>query len=328
MKVGLSLPHFGADLIKRDVLQVAVDAESAGFDSLWLRDHIFLAPKVPGTDGTPTYDSVTTITAVSARTSRITIGTAALIPLRHPVMMAQISATLVHLFGSRFIWGVGSGNSEREFASIGLGGRNRAADVLASINVMRALWSGREVSWDDEQYRFDPITLTPRLHERPVPFWYCANNPKSARLAAQVCDGWLPGRVNLPTLRKRIESIDALVAEDGRPRPTIGTMPYVSVAGTREAAVARVDVGGLLEQANHARFWVKPESGSFASVDDLDGMLMCGTPEQIIEQCAALAQAGVEHVVFDLRQGFSAWDEQFDLLADTVLPAVHAMGAQ
>lgn len=322
MRVGLTIPHFGPAVAEGAALKYAAEAETAGFDSLWLRDHLFIPPKSGSGDGTPLLDSLTTITAIAARTSRITLGTSALIPLRHPITLAQLSATLVTLFGPRFVWGVGSGNSEREFAALGLGGRNRAADVISTIGAARALWQRTGVSWHDECYDFDDVTITPRLEHTPVPFWYCANNPKSARLAAELCDGWLPGRVNLATVRKRVETIDAMVAENGRPRPTIGVVPYTTVGRTAEQALAGIDVEPLLTAANRGRFWVTPPSGRFETIDDLAGMLLHGTPEDIVAQCRDLAEVGVGHVVFDLRLVFANWRQQFDLLAEQVLGPV------
>lgn len=324
MDCGLLLPHFGERLTDRDVVGSARDAEAAGFDSVWVRDHIFLRGSGEGAAGPPCYDSMTVVAAVAATTSTVRIGTAALIPLRPAVQMAQISATLVNMFGPRFVWGVGSGNNEREFESIGRGGQDRAALVLSSMAAMRELWRSKDVTWHDGLVDFDHVTLNPRPVE-PVPFWYCANNPKSARLAATVCDGWMPGRVNLPTLVERVRTIEKMTSENGRQRPVIGVVPATTVARTREAALDRIAIGPLLDVANRMRFWVKPPSGTFESVDDLPGMLLHGTPDDIVEQCADLRTAGVDHVVFDLRLAFADWDAQVEMLAADVVPRVAAL---
>jgi alkanesulfonate monooxygenase SsuD/methylene tetrahydromethanopterin reductase-like flavin-dependent oxidoreductase (luciferase family) len=105
-----------------------------------------------------------------------------------------------------------------------------------------------------------------------------------------------------------------------RPPLSIGIVPSASVDTSRERALARVNVGGLLTWANKARFWERPASGSFADVSDLEGILLHGTPDDITAQCLRLRDAGVDHVVFDFRMSFGRWEEQIELIGTDVLP--------
>jgi alkanesulfonate monooxygenase SsuD/methylene tetrahydromethanopterin reductase-like flavin-dependent oxidoreductase (luciferase family) len=65
---------------------------------------------------------------------------------------------------------------------------------------------------------------------------------------------------------------------------------------------------------------VKPASGRFETIDDLEGMLLYGTPEHIVDQVGRLREAGADHIVFDMRLTFGRWQEQIDLLGREVLP--------
>ena len=132
----------------------------------------------------------------------------------------------------------------------------------------------------------------------------------------------MPGRLNLATLTVRASTLRELSAEAGRATPRIGIVPPTVVAEKRAEALAVANVTGLAAWANKARFWVKPPSGRFESLQDLRGALLAGDGGDILEGCAALGEAGADLVVFDFRMAFERYLEQMELLAATVLPAL------
>ncbi len=322
MKFGLLLPHFGPHVDPGRILAGAVRAEALGFDSVWVRDHLFLTPGRAGGEGEPDFlEALTVLAAVGASTSRLRLGTAALVPLRHPLIAASTVATLTQLVGPRVVLGVGGGSTDREFEVIGLGGASRLDLVLSSMAIMRRAWTGEAFSWSDAAYRFDEVAIRPRPAGGTVPFWYCGNTPRAARVAGELCEGWLPGRISLATLERRVATLAETAREYGRPRPVVGTVPATSIARNRAAALRDVDLAPLYRTANAARYWVSPKSGQFSTLDDLEGLLLWGTPEDVVGQCRRLEAAGVEQLVFDCRLSFGRWEEQMQLLADEVLPA-------
>ena len=153
-----------------------------------------------------------------------------------------------------------------------------------------------------------------------MPFWYCGATPRSARLAVEFCDGWMPGRISLGTMAKRIEVIEEMSAQQGKKRPTIAVIPPTSIEATREEALKDVNIPGLLAWANKAKFAVKPPSGQFETVEDLEGQLIAGNPDEAVAECKKFEALGVEHVVFDFRFKFDKWYEQIELLGSEVLP--------
>lgn len=321
MRFGLLLPHFGEHADPDKIIAGARRAESLGFDSVWVRDHLVFEPhgEFEKPDAT-FYEALTVLTAVGAATERITLGTGALIPFRHPLHTAQVAATMTRFFGPRLILGVGSGNFDHEFDAVGLGGVPRPELVQDNIRIMRRIWTGQRVGWDKPPYRFADVTIEPPPVGGPVPLWYCGATPKSARIAAGLCDGWLPGRISLDTLSARVATLRETAAANGRSRPYVGVIPTTSVAGTRGEALSRVNVDGLLAWANQSRYWVKPPSGRFSTVADLGGVLVHGTPDDVLGQCTALREVGVDHVVFDFRLSFPLWEEQMELVGTQVLP--------
>ena len=321
MKFGLLLPHFGEHASRNNLLEGSKRAEELGFDSVWVRDHLIFEPhgEMEKPDRT-FYDALTTLTAIGAITERIELGTGSLIPFRHPLHTALLASTMTQLIGPRLIIGMGAGTYNHEFAAIGWGDRDRVELVRENAEIMRLVATGKEVSYKGKYFQFENVAIEPKPVGGPVPFWYCGATPRSARLAAEFGDGWLPGRISLATLRERVRVIEDRTSAAGKPRPTIGVIPPTSIESTREKALEDVNVPGLLAWANKAKFTVKPPSGKFESVEDLEGQLIVGNPDEAAAEVRRFASAGVDHLVFDFRFKFGRWFQQLELLGKHVLP--------
>lgn len=321
MRTGLLLPHFGEHANAEKIVKGSQLAEQLGFDSVWVRDHLLFEPHGEfEKPNTTFFEALTTLSAIGASTEKLTLGTGALIPFRHPLVLAQTIATMVEFFGERIILGMGSGNFDHEFEAVDLGGVPRPDLVIDNFKILRRMWSEEGVDWEKEPFSFSGASQSPRPGADAVPLWYCGTTPKSARLAAEFGNGFLPGRIGIATLRKRVALLREQAALHQRPMSTVGIIPTASVARTREEALARVNVPGLLQWANNAPFWVKPESGRFETVDDLAGVLIYGTPDDIVEQALELKEAGLDHLAFDFRLSFPEWEDQMQLLGEEVLP--------
>ena len=327
-KYGLLLPHFGEHADKGKLLEGSKLAEDLGFDSVWVRDHLVFEPHGEFEKANRDfYDPLVTLTAIGAVTERIELGTGSLIPYRHPLQTALVGATMTQLFGPRVIFGMGAGTFDHEFEAVGLGGIFRPDLVRSQAHVLRKVWTENDVSYSDEFYSFENITIEPKPVGGPIPYWYCGNTPASARRAVDHCDGWMPGRITLPTFRKRVETITELAEQEGKKRPTIAVIPPTSVEEDAERAWSYINVPGLLDWANNGpggRFWVKPESGKFETVDDLEGSVIAGTPDDAVRECKKFEEAGNEHLVFDFRFKFDRWFEQIELIGKEVLPKLRA----
>jgi len=321
MKFGLLLPHFGEHASKDNLLRGAQRAEELGFDSVWVRDHLAFEPH--GEMEKPDrsfYDALTTLTAIGAVTSRIELGTGSLIPFRHPLLTALMAGTMTQLLGPRLILGFGAGTFDHEFEAIGWGDRDRVELVRSNAKIFERVFAENNVTYSDDNFSFNDITIEPKPVGGKIPFWYCGATPRSARLAVEFCDGWMPGRISLATMDKRIQNMRELSAEQGKKMPTVAVIPPTSIEGTREEALRDVNIPGLLAWANKAKYTVKPPSGSFETVDDLEGQLIAGSPDEAVEQVKKFADSGVEHLVFDFRFKFDRWFEQIELLGHEVLP--------
>ncbi|MDH5504073.1 MAG: LLM class flavin-dependent oxidoreductase, partial [Acidimicrobiia bacterium] len=260
MKFGLLLPHFGEYADKDAILDGARLAEGLGFDSVWVRDHLLFEPHGEfESAATDFYEPLTVLTAVGAVTEQITLGTATLIPYRHPLVTAFTLASMTHLFGDRIIAGWGAGTFDHEFDAVGMGGIFRPELVESNARIFEKVWAEDNVTYSDDHFSFENVNLYPKPTGK-IPFWYGGATPASARRAAEYCDGWMPGRITLKTIEKRVAAMAGLVAENGRPMPTVGVVPPTTIATTEAEAWAGTSVEGLLKWANdRGKWWVKPE---------------------------------------------------------------------
>jgi probable F420-dependent oxidoreductase len=184
---GICLANIGSYSDPRVSIEVARAAEAAGWEALFVWDHLAFAW------GSPSADPWVVLAAVAATTSTIRIGTAVTpVARRRPQVLAQTVASLDVLSGGRVIFGVGLGGSRSEFSKFGeeSDDRARAERLDEGLGVLRALWSGGEVTHAGAHYTVDRVALAPRPVQEDVPIWIGGNRPASLRRAAR-WDGWI-----------------------------------------------------------------------------------------------------------------------------------------
>ncbi|RMF84279.1 MAG: LLM class flavin-dependent oxidoreductase, partial [Nitrospinota bacterium] len=139
-----------------EILSLAEQAETLGYDSFWTGDHIAFH--------TPILDSLTLLAMVAARTRRLIVGTAVyLLPLRHPTVAAKITASLDYLSGGRFIFGVGvGGENPKEFEACGVPVRERGRRTDEGIEIVKKLWTESHVTYQGKYFQFSDVTLEPK----------------------------------------------------------------------------------------------------------------------------------------------------------------------
>jgi probable F420-dependent oxidoreductase len=322
LQFGLLLPHFCEHASLASCLEGAQRAEAYGFDSVWVRDHLVFEPHgIEGTDNTH-IEGLLTLSAVAAATKRISLGTSMVICHRHPIHLAQSFAGLSVISRGRIIMGMGLGGFPHEFAAAGYptGLHERADLVRSNVQICRRLWSGENLSYKDGYFDFRDVALKP-TPSKPIPIWYGGGTPAACRRAVEYCDGWMPARTTLATFTKLIDYIRELCRQAGKPMLSTAVMPFTSVGRDCAMALETIDVESLIVEANKFPTWVKPAGGCFAKLDDIRGLILAGTPADIVRETRAYQAAGVDHIVYDLRFRFADWLEQIELLGKEVLPA-------
>jgi len=188
---------------------IARHAEELGFEGLMGADHALypqeMAPDYPySPTGRPpqTADSEypdmwTSCAAMAAVTTRLrfTCGVYVL-PLRNPVEVAKLAATLANLSKGRFILGVGSGWMKEEFDVYGVDFKSRGRRMDEMLEVMDGLWSGKMFEYHGEHFDFPAIQLSPEP-AYPIPIFFGGSAPVALRRTAAKGDGWI-GAGNTP----------------------------------------------------------------------------------------------------------------------------------
>jgi alkanesulfonate monooxygenase SsuD/methylene tetrahydromethanopterin reductase-like flavin-dependent oxidoreductase (luciferase family) len=319
-RFGLLLPHFGDLATRSRVVDRCVQIEEWGFDSVWTRDNLTFRGHGFEPQGTRLMDPFTTLTAIAALTRKLTVGTATLVPIRHPLVTSQLLGGIETIAGpGRLIVGIGAGGQKASFDVLGLPWDDRVDLVKEHVEVLRASWQGEDVSFSGRWTQFEGVTIDPRP-PADTPIWYGGSTPASVRRAVEYCDGWFPGRCDLRTLDVRMAALKEQAAQVGKQMST-GIIPLVSIASNREEALAAINLDGLMAEAQRQKFWLGP----FETPDDLAGILIAGSPTECIEQIGEFVNRGVGELVFDFRMRPADYDQQLEILATEVLPAVQEL---
>ena len=213
MRYGISISNFGAWAEPRTMVELARDAEAAGWDGFFLWDHIrFSATPLP------VQDPWVLLTAIAAETKRIVLGPMVTpLPRRRPWVVARQAVSLDHLSNGRVLLGVGIGEPvDVEFGAFGepTDRRVRAEMLDEALAIITGLWGGEEFSFSGTHYRIGPMRFLPRPVQQPrIPIIVAGYlpNPGPIRRAAR-WDGMYPlaGR---PDDEDWPEKFAALVAE-------------------------------------------------------------------------------------------------------------------
>jgi probable F420-dependent oxidoreductase len=242
--------------------RLAREVEDRGLDDLMFTEHSHIPiaretayPDVYGGGALPdfyqrTYDPFVACSFAAAATSRIQIGTGiCLLALRDAVHAAKEIASVDHLSGGRFVFGVGFGWNVDEFATHQVPFAERHAIVEDKVALMRRLWSDDVASYEGPHVRLQPSWAWPKPAQENVPVLVGGNGPRSMRHAARWADGWYP------TTLAGYASPAAAVAqfhellERNRRDPAgvpvgvaIGTIDEATLHAYRDAGLERVDV--------------------------------------------------------------------------------------
>ncbi len=267
IRIGVNLPTF--DPLRTggppQFVECARLAEQIGFDAVWVGDHL----QMPS----PVYDSVVTLAAVAATTTRVKLGFGVmLLGLRQPAWAAKQLTTIDALAPGRLLLGVGVGGEfPHEFEAVGLSVKRRGRlldDALAELP-------------DWLQARSIPA-LEPAISALP-PIWVGGRSDAALARAARVGDGWLSNWMSPERMHERGEVLAGLAAAQGRPRPALGIAMSVHVDA--DEGRARQRAGAYTEAMYGMPF------------ERVERYTTVGSVERIAAQIRAYADAGVEEFV-------------------------------
>jgi alkanesulfonate monooxygenase SsuD/methylene tetrahydromethanopterin reductase-like flavin-dependent oxidoreductase (luciferase family) len=319
---GVLLPHFGRYCTTERMRAAGPLIEGLGFNSVWVRDHVVHTTHGHEDPNATFIDPFVVLAGIAHMTERLKLGSAILIPHRHPIHAAGLLGSLDFIAGpGRVIAGWGIGNWDREFEAIGLGSWDRREVLEEYVGIMRSLWSGEPVDHEGKFFQFKDVEIHPVPDpDNPVWIWYGGNSAAAVRRAVEYCDGWIASRIPMSSLEFRMKRLRRLSAESDKPLPKVGVVPYVVPADTVEAGVKRLNLEALLEDLNAHE--PPPPSGRFESYEDAGGAAIAGPPDVIVEAVRRFQDAGTDHFVFDLRPCLEDWEDRLGYLGENVLPVL------
>jgi probable F420-dependent oxidoreductase len=286
------------------LLTMAERAEAAGFDSVWIGDSLTARPR---------HEPLTLLAAVAARTRRVRLGTAVLLPaLRNPVVLAHVVGTLDRVAEGRTILGVGiaadTPSIRREFAAAGVPWDRRVGRFLETLQICRALWSRDHVSFGGKHFTLEDVTMEPKPHRAGgPPIWIGGSGPTALREAANF-DAWFPTGPHVEFFAEHFPRIQADARAAGRAPDAVIGAAYVTVALDANPAVAEQRLNGFLET-----YYAAPAGAIRARQASYAGP---------IEGCADWLQRWIDAGARHLMLRFAGGDQlaQVDEAASRLLP--------
>jgi probable F420-dependent oxidoreductase len=221
MKIGVNLINFGSDATPTSLIARGRRAEELGYDFLMISDHVAITTDVQNEYPVPFYDPFLTLACLTAETREIELGTSVIVvPYRHPLLIARMSANLDQLSGGRFILGVGVGWSRLEYQALGLDFSSRGAMTDEYLSVIKQAWMTDDFAFDGRFVSFGTVHTGPGPLRKPhPPVWVGGNSPAALRRSLVFGTAWHPlyptlewlEQHALPALRAAAEPHDGAI---------------------------------------------------------------------------------------------------------------------
>jgi probable F420-dependent oxidoreductase len=222
--------QFGASMFFTDYSMtpaaLARALEDRGFESVWAPEHSHIpaARKTPWGGGGElpkryydVMDPFISLTLAAAATTTLLLGTGVcLVNQRDPIQTAKLVASLDHVSGGRFLFGIGVGWNREEMENHGTAFDTRAKLVRERIEAMKEIWTKPKAEYHGEFVNFDPIMAWPKPVQRPHPPVLVGGAfPQGARRALRYGNGWIPIAGRAP-LQESLAAFRSMTADSGR----------------------------------------------------------------------------------------------------------------
>lgn len=293
LRLGLNLPNFGPETEPATLVGWVRFAEEAGFDLVVVSDHVAPTPEVAATYPVPFHDPFVLLAWLAGQTSTVRLGTSVVVlPYRHPLHTARMSA-MVHAYSDgRFVLGVGTGWARTEFAALGLDSAVRGRTTDAYLDVITRAWAEPLISADTDGLAFTDVATGPNPPGGTLPLWIGGQSRAAIRRAVRYGSAWHPINPELDWLRDSgLPSLAAEAAATGRAVPSLAVRIKARLQADPAPAGRPLGVGTL---------------------------------DQVVGDVRALAELGADEVVLDTNpdrpraRDFAAEQRDLRLIRDTL----------
>jgi probable F420-dependent oxidoreductase len=289
MRIGVVLPISQEDGMAApptypEVRAVALAAEAAGFDSLWVYDHLLF--RFDG-ETTGIHEAWTVLSAIAEATTRVELGTIVMCTsFRNPALLAKMAGTLDHVSGGRLILGVGCGWHDPEYEAFGYPTDHKVGRFEEALTVIRELIREGRTDMDGRWTQARDAVLVPPARV-DIPILIAAKRPRMLELTARHADAW-----NL--------------AWFGEPNERLATVRADLAAAC--AAVGRDPASLDITVGINVRY---PDLATDAFPVGTDGAALQGSAAEVAAGLAAHADLGASHIIANLEPATPAAVERF-----------------
>ncbi len=276
------------------MLTLAERAEAAGLDSVWVGDSLVSKPRL---------EPVAAMAAIAARTSRVRIGTAVLLPaIRHPVPLAHSLATADIVSNGRIVVGAGVGGAfnddqRQDWTAAGVDPERRAGRFTEAVRIMKRLWTEDNVSFDGKHFDLSDVTLDPKpVQPGGVPLLlathYRTGSEAQVRRAARYGDGIIGITDSPEQFAQTVAKVDEAAAVEGRDMASFQRAYYLTVNLGADRQASEAEAQDFLMSYYKVAHW-----GSAWGP--------WGAPGEVAARIREFADAGADTVIVR----FASWDQ-------------------
>jgi probable F420-dependent oxidoreductase len=230
VQVGVTLRNMGPESTAPVMAACVRAAEGAGFESVWITDHIAIPPDDAEGSGGRYVDPLVTLAWMAGFTRRIRLGTGVMVvPYRTALPFAKQVAALQELSGGRLLLGIGVGWMAAEFRAVGVDMRHRGRITDATLEFLDNCFTADEVEAHGQRFLFKPRPPKP-------PVLVGGRPPHALERAARLGDGWLPMARTPDDVRGAIDDYRRLTASLGRGDGSVTVMTGIDTGDPSRAA--------------------------------------------------------------------------------------------
>ena len=285
MRFGIEFGSYPSDLPPAEVCQQASQraraAQRNNFEALFVAQHFLTGPDAA------ILQSLPLLAYLAGQVPGMYVGTSILLlPLHHPVMVAEYVATLDNLSGGKVLFGVGQGYRDSEFSSFGIAKRERRGRLVEGLEVIRRLWTEDGVTFHGKFFHLDNVSMAPKPLQRPgPPILLGADSVKTVTRVPEVADHWIASRRHSKTfLRQAVPAYKTALERHGRPYKGLFIFRDLCIADSTREAEERIREGYERRYLRYQQ-WGQPGERYDLKFEELKrDRLILGSPSEVVEQ--------------------------------------------
>jgi len=302
--------------------------DRVGFDSVWVGEHhmtgdIFFPPLV-------------TLAGVIGNTKRMKVGTGIIIlPLYHPLKLAEDVAMLDIMSKGRMILGVGVGYRREEYDAFGVSYEDRRKILEEQVLLLRKLWKHDNISWQSKYYHLESVSVNPKPTQTDLPIWIGLSGAAFASSLARIAeigDAWiLDAATPLGMIEHKMPGFVQALKKNGK-EPSMTDFPVIrDLYVAKDSDSARADVGrAIVDKFRTYHRWGYPVMRkTYRSEEDVTfdslrkDIVIVGSPDECVELIEKYGKAGINHLIFRVQVKGSTHSEaasMIKLFVEKVMP--------